>query len=136
LAERSHSSCRGPEVLLRQFARNIDKALRPLLTGSGIPLVLAAAEPLASVYRSVNTYTGLAEATIEGSPEAITDAELGERARTVLDGLYREELGAVDSMLGTSTKSFPAESTRTVPSFLPNRRMHRTMTWSMRSQLG
>ena len=57
----------GQKVLLRQFARNIDKALRPLLTGSGIPLVLAAAEPLASVYRSVNTYTGLAEATIEGT---------------------------------------------------------------------
>jgi hypothetical protein len=38
----------GQKVLLRQFARNIDKALRPLLTGSGIPLVLATAEPLAS----------------------------------------------------------------------------------------
>ena len=71
----------GQKVLLRQFARNVDKALRPLLTGSGIPLVLAAAEPLASIYRSVNTYTHLVEATIEGSPEAMTEAELGERAR-------------------------------------------------------
>ena len=85
-------------MLLRQFARNVDKALRPLLTGSGIPLVLAAAEPLASIYRSVNTYTHLAEATIEGSPEAMTDAELGERARAVLDGIYREELAAWRSL--------------------------------------
>jgi len=30
-------------VLLRQ----VDKALRPVVTGSGVPLVLAAAEPLA-----------------------------------------------------------------------------------------
>jgi hypothetical protein len=62
----------GQKVLLRQFARNVDKALRPLVTGTGTPLVLAAAEPLASIYRSVNTFTHLAEATIEGSPETMT----------------------------------------------------------------
>lgn len=88
----------GQKTLLRQFARNVDKALRPLLTGSGIPLVLAAAEPLASIYRSVNSYTHLAEATIEGNPEASTDAELGERARAVLDGLYRQEIAAWGSL--------------------------------------
>jgi hypothetical protein len=45
-------------VLLRRFARNVDKALRPLLTGSGIPLVLAAAEPVASIYRYAKTSFG------------------------------------------------------------------------------
>jgi hypothetical protein len=84
----------GQKVLLRQFARKVDKALRPLLTGNNIPLVLAAAEPLASIYRSVNTYTRLAEATVEGSPEGLTDAQLGERARTILDGIYRDELAS------------------------------------------
>lgn len=84
----------GQKVLLRQFARNVDKALRPLLTGSDIPLILAATEPLASIYRSVNTYSHLAKATIEGSPQATTDAQLGESARTILDGLYREEVAA------------------------------------------
>ena len=82
----------GQKVLLRQFARNVDKALRPLLTGSDVPLILAAAEPLASIYRSVNSYSQLAKATIAGSPEAMTDAQLDERARTVLDGLYRDEV--------------------------------------------
>jgi len=52
---------------LRQFARSVDHALRPLLAGAGIPLVLAAAEPLASIYRSVNTYAHLAGETIDGS---------------------------------------------------------------------
>lgn len=84
----------GRKVLLRQFARNVDKALRPTLTGSDIPLILAATEPLASIYRSVNTYGQLADAMIEGSPENMTDAQLGERARTVLDGIYRDELVA------------------------------------------
>jgi release factor family 11 len=88
----SAQAAEGHKRLLRQFARNIDRALRPLLTGSGIPLVLAATEPLASIYRSVNTYTLLVEDMIEGNPEAMTEAQLGDRARAILDGIYRDEL--------------------------------------------
>jgi len=82
----------GQKVLLRQFARNVDKSLRPLLSGSDIPLVLAAAEPLASIYRSINSYSHLARTGIEGNPEEITNGELAERARRVLDDIYRGEL--------------------------------------------
>lgn len=84
----------GQKVLLRQFARKVDGALRGLLAGSDIPLVLAAAEPLASIYRSVNTYTHLAPGMIAGSPVALTDAQLADRARPVLDGLYGDEIAA------------------------------------------
>ena len=84
----------GQKVLLRQFARQVDKALRPVVAGSGVPLVLAAAEPLASTYRSVNSYPHLAATTIDGNPEAMTEAQLGDRARAVLDGIYRDELTA------------------------------------------
>ena len=84
----------GQKVLLRQFARLVDKALRPLLAGSDIPLVLAAAEPLASIYRSVNTYSHLTNAMLEGNPELVSDGELGERARTILDRIYRDEVAA------------------------------------------
>jgi hypothetical protein len=88
----------GQKVLLRQFVREVDKALRPLLAGSDIPLILAAAEPLTSIYRSVNTYSHLANAVIEGNPELMSDGQLGERARTVLDGIYREEIAAWRSL--------------------------------------
>ena len=91
----------GQKVLLRQFARQVDKALRPVVTGSGLPLVLAAAEPLASTYRSVNSYPHLAAAAIEGNPEAITEAQLGERARAVLDGIYHDELTAWRTLFET-----------------------------------
>jgi hypothetical protein len=84
----------GQKVRLRQFARQVDGALRALLAGSDIPLVLAAAEPLGPIYRSVNTYPHLASATIAGSPETLTDAQLAERARSVLDALYRDEIAA------------------------------------------
>lgn len=82
----------GQKVLLRQFARKVDNALRALLAGSDIPLVLASAEPLTSIYRSVNTYSHLAPVTIDGSPVNLSDAQLAERARPVLDGLYRKEI--------------------------------------------
>jgi hypothetical protein len=82
----------GQKVLLRQFARKVDQALRGLVTGSDIPLVLAASEPLASIYRSVNTYAHLAKARIEGSPVNLTDAQLADRARALLDGLNRDAI--------------------------------------------
>jgi hypothetical protein len=82
----------GQKVLLRQFARKIDHALRGLLTGSDIPLVLAASEPLASIYRSVNTYAHLAKPGIDGSPAHATDAQLADPTRALLDGLNRDEI--------------------------------------------
>lgn len=82
----------GQKILLRQFARKVDQALRGLLTGSDVPLVLAASEPLASIYRSVNTYAHLAKARIDGSPVHLTDAQLADRARALLDDLNRDEI--------------------------------------------
>jgi len=84
----------GQKVRLRQFARQVDSSLRALLAGIDIPLVLAALQPLASIYRSVNTYAHLAPIGIDGSPDALTEAELAARARSVLDELYRDEIAA------------------------------------------
>jgi len=84
----------GQKVRLRQYARRIDEALRPLLNGLDVPLILAAAEPLESIFRSVNSYPHLARSSIQGNPEHTSDADLGARARTVLDAIYAEELEA------------------------------------------
>ena len=66
---------------MRQYARQVDAALRPALGASGVPLILASAEPLESIYRSVNSYPFLAPQTIQGNPETATAAELAEEAR-------------------------------------------------------
>jgi hypothetical protein len=84
----------GQKTRMRQYARRIDEALRPLLNGLDLPLILAAAEPMASIYRSVNSYPHLLETGVPGNPEAVPDAELAERARRVLDELYADELRA------------------------------------------
>jgi len=82
----------GRKTLVRSYARAVDKALRAVLVGRDVPLILAAAEPIDAIFRSVNSYPHLAGRSLPGSPEDSTDAELGEAARAVLDELYAERL--------------------------------------------
>jgi hypothetical protein len=82
----------GQKLRLRQYARHIDMALRALLNGLDVPLVLAATEPLDSIFRSVCSYPHLAPDSIAGNPESNADAELAARAREILDGLYAAQL--------------------------------------------
>lgn len=82
----------GKKVRLRQYARQVDHALRERLAGRSVPLVLAAVESLGAIFRSVNTYPHLAAAGIEGNPEKLTDADLAKDARGVLDGLNQQRL--------------------------------------------
>lgn len=91
----------GKKVRLRQFARQVDQALRGLLAGSEVPLLLATTLSLGPIYRSVNSYPHLAAAGIDGNPETLSDAELAERARGVLDGLHREQLAAWTQLFTT-----------------------------------
>jgi hypothetical protein len=87
----------GQKVRLRQYARRVDEALRPVLAGRDTPLILAAAEPLGSIFRSVCTYPGLAAEAIPGNPDRTSEADLAAAARPVLDGLYAHDL---EEMLG------------------------------------
>jgi hypothetical protein len=82
-------------VLLHQYVRKVEHAIHGALAGQNAPLVLAAEEPLASMFRSVNTYPRLADEMIEGNPDQITDAELEDDAILILDRLYSRELKAV-----------------------------------------
>jgi hypothetical protein len=82
----------GRKLRLRQYSRHIEQALRPILNGLDVPLILAATEPLDSIFRSVNSYPHLAASSIAGNPERTPDAELAATARGVLDALYAEEL--------------------------------------------
>lgn len=90
----------GEKIRMLQYARQIDQALRPLLDGLGVPLILAAAEPMNSIFRSVNTYPGLASTGISGNPEATPDPELALGARSVLDELYAAEVKRLQHRYG------------------------------------
>jgi chaperone required for assembly of F1-ATPase len=42
----------GQKILLHKYARKVDQAVRGVLAGRATPLVLAAAEPLVSIFQS------------------------------------------------------------------------------------
>lgn len=85
----------GEKTLLQKYVRQVEHAIYNVLSQQNAPLVLAAEEPMASMFRSLNTYPKLADETIEGNPEQRTDAEFEDAAIPILDRLYSRELKAV-----------------------------------------
>ncbi|SDH62751.1 hypothetical protein SAMN05444171_6586 [Bradyrhizobium lablabi] len=85
----------GEKVLLHKYARKVEQAIHNVFAGLNTPLVVAAEEPLASMYRSLNSYPRLADEMIEGNPDQKTDAELEDTAIPILDRLYSREVKAV-----------------------------------------
>lgn len=101
LNDRSHrrriAGSEGQKVRLAQYARIVDAAIRPILAGRDLPLLLAATEPLASIYRSVNSFPHLLRRTITSTDDRSSEGELAEAARPVLDEAYRDELREFNS---------------------------------------
>lgn len=94
-ASRRITGAEGQKVRLTQFARRVDAALRPVLRRSAMPLILAATEPLASIFRGVNSYAHLMPETIRSSDDDSTEAALAAAARPVLDAAFARDLAAL-----------------------------------------
>jgi len=95
----------GEKTRLRQYARVVDRAVRSALRDSHLPLILAAAEPLESIFRGVSTLPELAERGIRGNTETQTDAELADTARGILDEMYADDVKAFAELLGNRENS-------------------------------
>jgi hypothetical protein len=85
----------GEKVLLQKYVRKVDQDVRSALVGRTAPLVLAAVEPLASMFRSVCSYPHLVDEMIEGNPNHVSDTQLADAVRPILDHLYARELASV-----------------------------------------
>jgi hypothetical protein len=88
----------GQRVRHLQYLRAVDAALRPVLSGGSTPLILVAVDPLASLYRSVNSYPHLLSSAIGMSPDAASDAEIARRVAPVLDQAHAETLAQLKSL--------------------------------------
>jgi hypothetical protein len=88
-------------ALLTRYARAVDQALRPVLSGHERPLIVAASEPLASIFRTVSSYPHTAEQVIAGSADEAPDHELAAAARGVLDEIHAAELGRLRALFAT-----------------------------------
>ncbi len=90
--ERNHPGQSGEatseNALLTRYARVVDEALRPVLSGHERPLIVAAAEPMSSIYRSVSSYAHTAAESLGGSADHTPDHVLASEARGVLDRLH------------------------------------------------
>ena len=84
----------GEKVLLHKYVSKVGQVVHSALAGLNVPLVLAADEPIASLFRSLNAYPKLVDGMIEGNPDQTTDAELEDAAIPILDRLYSRELKA------------------------------------------
>lgn len=97
-----------------RFCQAVDRALQPRLADSGAPLVLAAVDSVAAVYREANTYAGLQEEIVPGSPDALSARQLHEGAWPRVEGLFQQgqedARGRIQAQLGTGLASTsPAE---------------------------
>ena len=82
----------GQKLRMAQFCRQVDGALREVLPSHGVPLVLAATEPLGTIFRDHCRYPDLVPRSLPGNPEGRGDSELVADARTVLDGWHADRL--------------------------------------------
>ncbi len=88
---RIHGS-EGQNVRFQQYVRQVDAALRTVLSGREVPLVLAATGRLASVFRHTCSYPHLLKEAIADSPDQFSEAELAGKARPILDKAYASEI--------------------------------------------
>jgi hypothetical protein len=88
----------GQRRMLIQFCRAVDRALRSYLAGKHVPLFLAADPTLGSIFRGVASYPHLAPFGIDKTPESLTDSEISEAARRLLDRMHGEEVARLKAL--------------------------------------
>jgi hypothetical protein len=76
----------------RAYVRLVDHAIRPILNGSDLPVIVAATEGIDALFRTVNSSPRLVERRVPGNAEELSDLELADAAREVLDEVYAIEL--------------------------------------------
>lgn len=109
LAHLRHSE--DPKIRMLEYAQAVDRALRPVLAGSNRPLILAATEPLSSIFRSACTFPGLAQSTIAGNPEERSAGELADDAAPILDEVHAAELAVQTARFDEGTPQELVERT-------------------------
>jgi hypothetical protein len=90
--DRSHSQrivgSEGKKVRLRQYARAVDAALRPVLAADPEPLALASNPPLDALFREVCGHPGLLAEGVTGAVDRMTPLELSAAARPLFDAAF------------------------------------------------
>lgn len=110
LGRRSHIAKDGPgrsgdgaseHATLTRYARTVDQALRGILKGESAPLLVAAAEPMASIFRHASSYPHVATQVIAGSADDTPEHVLAADARKVLDEINAQDMARIADLFAT-----------------------------------
>jgi hypothetical protein len=97
------------EERVLQYLRKVDRALGEVLAGERAPMVLAAVEDLAPLWRKATTYPHLVDETLAGNPDALGPHELHPRAWAIVEPLFlqalREAAARYDQLAGSGLTS-------------------------------
>lgn len=75
-----------------RFFRQLDNGVRDVIAvGKHQPLVIVGVDSLRGHYQQVNQYKSLVEEGVDSDPDALTTAELHERAWTIVEPLFAQE---------------------------------------------
>lgn len=93
--QRKDHSKNGAEDVKRniaKYARLIDTALAPLLKHNDIPVIVMAAQPIASIFHNLCTANNLLPQILSGSPDRVPLHEIASQAREVLKKHYQSKI--------------------------------------------
>jgi hypothetical protein len=85
----SHGGEEDPKEELARFCRDVDRGLHPILANEQAPLLVACVDYLFPLYKGVNTYPHLVDASIQGNPDERPPADLHAAGREILEPLFR-----------------------------------------------
>lgn len=74
----------GKRVRIRQYARTVDDALKPLLRGDERPLILVAPQPINAIFRQVCSAPTLVTLSVEASPDKWSLTEVAESVKPIV----------------------------------------------------
>jgi hypothetical protein len=80
-----------------RFCQQVDRGLAPILRAGSAPLVLAAVESIAAIYRRANTYQHLIDAMVTGNPEGLSARDLHTKAWPLVEPVIHAERDAAVS---------------------------------------
>ena len=95
------ANAEGQTVLLRQYARQVDAALRAILGGRETPLILQRPSRSARSFGRLVLYPLSRAKEYQPAPTASATANWRTRARPVLDRLYADEVDAARALFQT-----------------------------------
>jgi len=75
---------------IKRYFQAVDAGVCRLLGVDGAPLVVAAVDYLIPMYRHVTSYKNVVGKGIEGNPDQLSPRQLLERARPIVDPIFRE----------------------------------------------